>query len=154
VNDKATSSTTASARPRRRPDTRVLAWLRLARVFQKIHQRSVEEMRASGLTLAQFDVLAQVGAAEGATQQEVADALLVTKSNVCQLLDRMEKAGLVERRQQGRTKRIYLTPNGQRLHDRLVPDHERRVGEWMSGLGAEEQSHLLGLLRTLDHTLT
>lgn len=148
------ASATLTPLQRRRPDTPVLAWLRLARVFQKIHQRSVDEMRAEGLSVAQFDVLVQVGAADGATQQQVADALLVTKSNVCQLLDRMEKAGLVERRQQGRAKRLYLTPAGQRLHDRLIPDHEHRIAEWLSALGPEEQSRLLGLLRTLDHALS
>src|SRR5881275_112492 len=109
---------------RRRPDVSVLAWLRLVRVFQKVHQRSMDQFRQYGLSAGQFDLLAQIGAAEGATQQQVADALLVTKSNVCQLLDRMEAAGLVERRQHGRSKPLYLTPEGRRLHDRVVPEHE------------------------------
>jgi DNA-binding MarR family transcriptional regulator len=151
VNDNAVLTDTPS---RRRPDTPVRAWLRLARIFQKINQRSVEAMREQRLTVAQFDVLVQIGAAEGATQQQVADALLVTKSNVCQLLDRMERAGLVERRQQGRANRLYLTAEGHHLHDRLVPEQEERVAEWLSALGPEEQSRLLGLLRTLDHSLT
>jgi len=153
VNDTQSAPTTRVRERTRRPDVPVLAWLRLARVFQKIHQRSVDEMRASGLTVAQFDVLVHVGAAEGATQQQVADALLVTKSNVCQLLDRMEKAGLVERRQQGRANRLYLTTDGRELHDRLVPAHEDHIAEWMSALGPDDQARLLGMLRTLDHAL-
>ncbi|MCC6175382.1 MAG: MarR family transcriptional regulator [Chloroflexi bacterium] len=136
------------------PSTAVLAWLRLARVYQKVHQRSTDEMRAHGLSLGQFDILAQVGANDGATQQEVADALLVTKSNVCQLLDRMEIAGLVERRQQGRAKRLYLTAEGRRLYDGVVPSHERYIGELLAALTTDEQAHLLGLLRTLDRALT
>ena len=131
----------------------VLAWLRLARVFQKVEQVSAERMREAGLTMGQFDVLAQVGAAEGATQQEVADALLVTKSNVCQLLDRMERAGLVERRQQGRANHLFLTPAGRRLHDAVVPAHEQQIAELFSALSPEEQVQLLGLLRTLDRAL-
>ena len=131
----------------------VLAWLRLVRVYQKVEQRSTERMRDVGLTMGQFDVLAQVGAAEGATQQEVADALLVTKSNVCQLLDRMEEAGLVERRQQGRAKHLHLTPAGRRLYDQVVPAHERQIAELFSALTPEEQGQLLGLLRTVDRAL-
>src|SRR4051794_15037458 len=127
-------TSTVSAQPKRRPETGTRAWLRLARVFQKVHQRSVDELRAEGLSVGQFDLLTQIGAAEGATQQQVADALLVTKSNVCQLLDRMEAAGLVERRQQGRSKQVYLTAEGRRLHDRVVPDQERRVEAWFSAL--------------------
>lgn len=137
----------------RRPDVSVVAWLRLVRVYHKIQQAAVEELRQAGLSVGQFDVLAQVGAAEGLTQQQVADALLVTKSNVCQLLDRMERAGLVERRQQGRTNLLYLTPEGKRLHERIVPAHERHIAELLATLNTEEQAALLGLLRKLDHAL-
>lgn len=150
----ARSFTTPPARAAiRRPDISVVAWLRMVRVFQKIQQATTEEMRQEGLSVGQFDVLAQVGAAEGLTQQQVADALLVTKSNVCQLLDRMERAGLVERRQHGRTNLLYLTPEGKRLHQRIVPAHERRIAEHMAALTTDEQATLLRLLRTLDHAL-
>ena len=137
----------------RRPDVSVRAWLRLARVFQKVEQASLDDIRHEGLSMGQFDVLAQVGAAEGSTQQQVADALLVTKSNVCQLLDRMERAGLVERRQHGRTNHLYLTPEGRRLYDRVIPSHERRLAELFSALSLDEQAELLALLRKLDHAL-
>jgi len=154
MNSQNASATPSQARQaRRRPDASVVAWLRLTRVFQKVEQASLEEFRNAGISAGQFDVLAQVGAAEGATQQQVADALLVTKSNVCQLLDRMERAGLVERRQHGRTNHLYLTPEGKRLHDRIVPAHERHIIELFSALSAEEQATLMGLLRKLDHAL-
>lgn len=138
----------------RQQSAAVLAWLRLMRVHQKIQHAAVVELRRAGLTLGQFDVLAQVGASEGASQQEVADALLVTKSNVCQLLDRMEAAGLVARQHHGREKHIYLTPVGRALHDRVVPAHEQRIAEQLAALSPEEQGQLLGLLRTLDHSLS
>src|SRR5215216_3949980 len=112
-----TNQMVAEPRATNRPDLPVLAWLRLARVFQKVDQAAAEHLRGFNLNVAQFDVLARVGAAEGLMQQEVADSLLVTKSNVCQLLDRMERAGLVERRQHGRTNHLYLTPEGKRLYD-------------------------------------
>jgi len=122
-------------------------------VFQKIDQAAAADLRREGLTVGQFDVLAQVGAAEGSTQQQVADALLVTKSNVCQLLDRMERARLVERQQHGRMNHLYLTEEGKRLYQRVVPAHEQRLGELLSDLSAEEQATLLGLLRKVDHAL-
>jgi DNA-binding MarR family transcriptional regulator len=67
----------------------VLAWLRLARVFQ-IDMHSERFFRAHSLNTAQFDVLAQVGAAHSMTQQELADALLVTKGNISQLLGKLD----------------------------------------------------------------
>src|SRR3954467_9618096 len=135
-----TQTAPRTARPRitgRRPDVSVRAWLRLARVFQKMEQASLEDIRREGLTVGQFDVLAHVGSAEGSTQQQVADALLVTKSNVCQLLDRMERAGLVERQQHGRTNHLYLTEEGKRLYQRVVPAHEQRLAEHLASLSPE-----------------
>src|SRR5919199_3870028 len=89
----------------RRPS--VLAWLRLLRVSQKVERDLAGQLKLWGLNNAQFDVLAHVGADEGISQQELADSLLVTKGNVCQLLDRMQQTGLIERRPDGRTNRLY-----------------------------------------------
>src|SRR5262245_13622574 len=99
----------------------VLAWLRLARVFQKIDTRSERFFRTHDLNTAQFDVLAHVGAAGGMTQQELANALLVTKGNISQLLAKLEQDGLIVRRPQGRTNCLFLTERGQTLFDKVVP---------------------------------
>lgn len=131
----------------------VATWLRLTHVFQKVEHVSVEHLRQWGLSVAQFDVLAQVGAAEGSTQQELADALLVTKGNVCQLLDRMERSELIQRRQDGRTNRLFLTDAGRRLFAEVVPAHEAMIAEQLAALAPGEQRQLLALLRKLDHAL-
>jgi DNA-binding MarR family transcriptional regulator len=131
----------------------VLAWLRLARVFQKVERASAAHLRTWGLTMAQFDVIAQLGAAEGCTQQELADRLLVTKGNISQLLDKAERGGLIVRCQQGRTKRLHLTEAGRRLRAAVVPAQERFVAEQIAALTPAEQRRLLALLRTLDRAL-
>lgn len=131
----------------------VLAWLRLVRVFQKVDRASVEHLRCQQLNPAQLDVLAHVGAAEGLTQQELADGLLVTKSNVCQLLDRMEGSGWLVRREDGRANRLYLTEAGRRLFDGVVPAHEELIAKQFAALAHEEQVQLLGLLRKVDRAL-
>jgi DNA-binding MarR family transcriptional regulator len=144
------SRSIAHARPRR---PSVVAWLRLARVFQKIDRVSAERFRCRGLSVAQFDVLAQVGAAEGITQQQLADSLLVTKGNVCQLIDRMEQAGLLERRHEGRANRLFLTERGVEVYYGEVPAQEELIATLFSPLSPEEQNQLLDLLRKLDRGL-
>jgi DNA-binding MarR family transcriptional regulator len=131
----------------------LLAWLRLARVFQKIDRASAERLRCRSLSVAQFDVLAHVGASEGLTQQELADSLLVTKGNVCQLLDRMQQSGLLERRQEGRANHLFLTDTGSRMFEAIVPEHEETIADLFSALTADEQVQLLELLRKLDRSL-
>ena len=135
----------------RRPG--LLAWLRLMRVYQKVDRASAEHLRGWGLSVAQFDVLARVGSQAGIKQQEVADLLLVTKGNVCQLLDRMEDRGLILRRREGRANHLFLTEAGRRLYDEAVPAQEAMVSERFSALSDEEQAQLHELLRKLDTSL-
>ena len=131
----------------------VLAWMRLARVFQKVDRASAEHLRAWGLSIAQFDVITQVGSAEGITQQELADKLLVTKGNICQLLDRLEQHGLIRRRQEGRVNHLFLTDAGTRLYQEATPAQEAFITRQFASLAPEEQAQLLTLLRKLDHAL-
>ncbi len=131
----------------------MLAWLRLLRVAQRGERDLAEQLKLWGLNNAQFDVLAHVGAAEGNTQQELADSLLVTKGNVAQLLDRMERRGLIERRPEGRINRLFLTEEGRRMFAEVVPAHEASIDERLSVLSKEEQNQLLELLRKLDQAL-
>lgn len=131
----------------------MLAHLRLLRVAQKVERDLGGHLKRWGLNNAQFDVLAHVGATEGVTQQELADSLLVTKGNVTQLLSRMEKRGLLQRRSEGRTNRIYLTDEGRRTFEEAVPAQEALISSRLSVLSGKEQKQLLGLLRKLDHSL-
>ena len=131
----------------------LVAWLRLANVFTKLERASMDHLRARGLSLAQFDVLAQVGTHEGCTQQELADALLVTKGNITQLLDKMESAGLLRRRQEGRVNRLCLTDAGRHLRDLVVPEQEACITAQFAALSPQERAQLHVLLRKLDRAL-
>lgn len=129
------------------------AWLRLVRVFQKVDHASVDLLRQWDLSVAQFDVLVQIGNTEGMTQQQLADQLLVTKGNVCQLLDRMEERGLLVRRQEGRANRLYLTEKGRSLRAGALPAQEQLIEGIFATLSRAEQSTLLAMMRRLDHAL-
>lgn len=115
--------------------------------------RSERFFRSHDLNTAQFDVIAQVGAAGGITQQELADALLVTKGNISQLLSKLEQDGLITRRPVGRTNCLFLTERGQAVFDEVVPRQEALIAEMMGSLPEAEQRELLRLLRTLDHAI-
>ena len=66
-----------------------------------------------GATKAQWRVLARLSrAGDGVRQIELADALDVEPITLCRMIDRLEEAGLVERRRDGadrRAWRIHLT---------------------------------------------
>jgi DNA-binding MarR family transcriptional regulator len=129
---------------------RVITWLRLARVYQRLDRASAEFLRRWDLSVAQFDVLAQVGAHEGLTQQELADHLLVTKGNISQLLARMERRGLVRRTQEGRALMLSLTPEGKRVRDIVVPAQEALIAAHLAPLDMAELRAVSATLRRLD----
>lgn len=135
------------------PERAVVAWLRLARVYQRINRASTALLRRWGLSLAQFDVIARVGAAPGISQQRLAATLLVTAGDVCQLLDRLEQRGVIERRPAGRAHRLFLTPAGQRLYAEVIPAQESLLTRLFQTLAPAEQRQLSALLRRLERAL-
>jgi DNA-binding MarR family transcriptional regulator len=143
----------SSVRTRNVRTASLLAWLRLVRVFQKVNRASTDSLRCRQLSPAQVDVLANVGSSEGISQQELADALLVTKGNVCQLLDKMETSGLLERRPDKRVNRLFLTDQGRQVYEEVVPRHDALLAEQFQSLPETDQRELLRLLRRLDHSL-
>jgi DNA-binding MarR family transcriptional regulator len=127
----------------------VALWVRLARPYLRNIRLAEARLRTWNLSVAQFDVLAQVGAQEGIIQQELAQRLLVTQGAVTQLLDKLERRGLIRRCPDGRLKRLVLTEEGRRLRDCVVPGQEQFQAEQFAALTRDEQRQLLTLLRKL-----
>jgi DNA-binding MarR family transcriptional regulator len=127
----------------------VALWVRLARAYLRNIRLAEARLRTWNLSVAQFDVLAQVGAQEGIIQQELAQRLLVTQGAVTQLLDKLERRGLIRRCPDGRLKRLVLTEEGRRLRDCVVPGQEQFQAEQFAALTRDEQRQLLTLLRKL-----
>jgi DNA-binding MarR family transcriptional regulator len=135
------------------PPAQLAAW----RAFLEAHALTVEtltrELReAEDLPLTWYDVLVQLHeAAEGRLRmQELADAVLLSKSGVTRLVDRMEQAGLVARARCTDDRRgtfAALTPAGrQRLRD-TAPTHLKGVAEHFAALFDDEEAAVLeGLL--------
>lgn len=114
-------------------DLEMSAW----RGFLEAHRRVVDVLETElrdheDLPLAWYDVLVQLSESptRSLRMQELADAILLSKSGLTRLVDRMETAGLVERQpceDDGRGVRAVLTDGGmQRLRD-AAPTHVRGV---------------------------
>jgi DNA-binding MarR family transcriptional regulator len=137
-------------------ETSLQAWLALIRVYDQMHRHASEHLECYDLTPAQYDVLAQLQGAPGISQQELAERLMVTKGNICTLIDRMEKRNLVERRHDTEDRRInllYLTGDGERIAAKAIPEYGRFVREHLSPLSEEKQRELMTLLKNLESHL-
>ncbi len=129
-----------------------IAWVRLMRLARDMMRAEERHLRAMGLSIAEIDILAQVGVREGLTQQELARALLVTQGNVTYHVDRLARRGLVERRADGRCNRLFLTECGRALFRQVVPGQEAWHASRLAVLNLEEQRAFLALLRKLART--
>lgn len=132
------------------PADPIRVWLRVARMQQRLSGALAAELRTIGLSIPQFDVLSTLTEGEGVTQQDLAERLYVTKGNVSGLLDRMEEAGLVERRAipgDRRSRAVHLTPRGRDLAGRGLALQEAYVEATLGRLPEGDIAELDRILR-------
>jgi DNA-binding MarR family transcriptional regulator len=128
------------------------AWIKIGVVYQRTSRHLGELLRPLGVTVAQFDALANLYVGDGKSQQELARQLLVTKANVTGLLDRLQALGHVRRESDpddGRANRIYLTAVGRRLARRALEVQRKLVDSMMRTLTRREQEALRAVLERL-----
>ncbi|QQK75046.1 MarR family transcriptional regulator [Salicibibacter cibarius] len=128
----------------------LLLWFRLAHFFQQSVKASNQHLAPYDLSIAQFDLLVQIGTHQPITQQELAQKLLVSKGNITQLIKRMENRALITRRQEWKTKYITLTEQGKELYQEVVPKQENFQASQFQTLDKDEQIQLLHLLTKLQ----
>jgi DNA-binding MarR family transcriptional regulator len=97
-----------------------------------------------GLPLTWYDVLAQLALAPNhqLKMNELADSVLLSKSGVTRLVDRMERAGLITREPCATDRRVVyatLTDEGRKLWDKASPIHRKGVRERFTSLLTSEE---------------
>jgi DNA-binding MarR family transcriptional regulator len=146
-------SNRATPTPTKPAGPEIDAWVELVRAYQLIIRRLEQALDAHGVSLSQFEVLAHLHFDGAITQNELAQRLLVTKGNVCGLIDRMEKAGLVGRTADPadrRANRLRLTASGRALLLSALPPHLALIKEMMGQLRTPEVNTLRDLLTQLN----
>jgi DNA-binding MarR family transcriptional regulator len=128
-------------------------WGRFIRLNGRIQAAVTAQLRGIGLSIPQFDLMSVLGQNEGASQQDIAERLFVTKGNVSGLVDRLAASGLVERRPTEHDRRSYalhLTEAGRKLLATGMRMHEAYVRDTIGKLSGEDMKtfeHLLMLVR-------
>ena len=107
---------------------------------------------AGDLSDSQFGTLEMLFHLGPLLQKDIGDKLLVSKSNVVAVVDKLENRGLVQRQRSGEDRRcvfVHLTDNGRELIQGLLPIHVAAIVEEMNCLTAAEQEQLGRLCRKL-----
>ncbi|WP_373989370.1 MarR family winged helix-turn-helix transcriptional regulator [Duganella sp. BuS-21] len=97
----------------------------LAECMQGYERLSGEYVRRSGLTHAQFDIIATLGNTPGMSYKELGDKTLITKGTLTGVIERLEHKGLVARQRNDCDKRSFfvkLTAEGERTFCTVFPE--------------------------------
>ena len=120
-------------------------------------KRFTEALEPVGIDPREFLLLRFVAASEGRSQHELAERLGVPASRMVALVDKLEDAGLVERRSDPEDRRVrglHLTRKGCAALERAAKvaiDYETRL---CAGINRKEREQLIDLLQKLQEGQT
>ena len=120
-----------------------------------VRERQTPLFARYGLQHGAFDALATLrrsGAPEGLTPTALFEAAMMSSGGMTARIDRLEKAGLVERRPHPTDRRatlVRLTDKGFDLIETIMPEHEEAARDILTPLSLDEQKTLNALLARL-----
>ena len=133
-------------RDHRSPGPRYQALLQLLRTAETLWNASRIFFGRWNLSPSQFNVLNLLyGQPAGCTQIELSRQLIMHRSNVTGLIDRLEARHLVARLEDDTDRRIYrvvLTPAGRKLVGEILPHYYRAADRVWAGVSSKPASRL------------
>lgn len=124
----------------------------------RLMRRSFDErVRTQGMTRAQWRVLGLLLRFGGSTQVTLAEMMDVEPITAARMIDRLQEAGLVERRADPadrRAWRIHLTEKGESKLEELRPTALSLYDDAVSGLNQTQQAELETMLNIIRSNLT
>jgi len=127
-------------------------WVVLSRAYAAVRDHAITDIERYGLTGGEFGILESLYHRGPMLLGEVQRKILVSSGGITYLVDRLEKRGLVERRDcpsDRRARYAALTAEGEALIERIFPLHAACIERAVGGLDAEKKAEAIRLLRTL-----
>lgn len=117
----------------------------LGKAYQQVNQASKRRLAPYGVTPVQYALLKILWERDGQTGSELGDRLLLDSATITGILDRLERAALLERRADAtdrRVHRIFLTVQGQGLQAPLDREMDALNVEFLVGLTPDDAARL------------
>jgi len=124
----------------------------LSKGYQRSWALLREEIDQYDLTPPQFGLLAFLWQEDGLTQTELSERGQIDRTTIGGLIDRLEKTGMVERRQHPQDRRAYkihLTARGRELEGPLCECAKRTLARFTKGLSEQDVNELRRMLLIL-----
>jgi MarR family transcriptional regulator for hemolysin len=125
----------------------------VARLMRRNFDRRAQQI---GLSRAQWQVLAWLKRNEGISQAGLADLLELSPMTLVRLIDKLETAGLVQRRPRPgdrRSYQLYLADHAHPLLDRLWEMGAETRRQAQAGISKQDEATLMSALATIRRNL-
>jgi DNA-binding MarR family transcriptional regulator len=122
-----------------------------------LRRRFEREIQGMPMTPAQLQVIAQLSRHEGIGQAGLAARLDIEPMTLSRHVDRMEAAGLVERRQDPndrRARRLFTTEKSRELLAPMRAQAEEVYGQALTGVSPEARASFVAVLETIIRNLS
>ncbi|MEN6546092.1 MAG: MarR family transcriptional regulator [Armatimonadia bacterium] len=129
-------------------------WLTMLKVFFRLRNSIRPIFAEHGLTGPQWRLFRMLGeaAGEGLTPGQMSEELRVTQGNTTGIVDKLEEAGLVQRKPHPDDRRallIHLTEQGERLYQEVRPVFDARLTELLGCLPPDCKADMLSSLQQI-----
>jgi DNA-binding MarR family transcriptional regulator len=143
-----TYSTPEERHRRRATETELQAWGAFLRAGSASTAALEAALADTGVSHSEYDVLLNVatGPKDGLRPTELAERVVITKSGLTRLVDRLVERGYLERRACASDRRgqlVVLTPEGRRAFRHAAPNIVRAVGTFFGGQFSERDTMAL-----------
>lgn len=129
----------------------------LTRTYHDVHQRELETITNSSLTIAQFAVLEVLYTHRQLTIGEIIKKNLTTSGNMTVVINNLEKKNYIKKIIHPEDKRytyVELTEKGYEIMQNILPQHFQNIIKIMDELSDEEKRLFKTLLKKLSRINT
>jgi MarR family 2-MHQ and catechol resistance regulon transcriptional repressor len=127
-------------------------WLILWKAFDAVREHAERHIESLGLCLSDFGVLEALLHKGPLPVNTIGGLIRLTSGSITAAVDRLEKKGLVERRNDPGDRRarvVHLTAPGEELISKAFADHEAAMERATAGLSDSERAEAAELLKKL-----
>ena len=140
-------------------EPRLPLWSRPGYLVRRLHQINYalwsEELGHANVTPVQYSVLTALAIRGEQDQTTLADEIGIDRTNVAEVLSRLETRKLVRRKENPADRRARLaslTPRGRKLMTQLFPAMQRAQDRLLAALTQKERDHFMATLVRLIET--
>ncbi len=127
-------------------------WLILWKAFDSLREHAERHIHSLGIGLSDFGILEALLHKGPLPVNVIGNLMRLTSGSITAAVDRLERKGLVERRNDPadrRTRVVHLTEPGRKLIACAFADHQAAMERAASALTPAERAEAIGLLKKL-----